>query len=274
MILSISVGVMSFMLEVYQKSVKYRLIQKIGHNMAQRENLKVVALQMANIPEYQRNMDELLAYIEQYNDNGLIVAPEVCLTDYDYKHLDEAVKFSQKALAQLLRVIDKQILVLTILDKSEDEYINDAVVIHKHKIVHRQSKYKLFALGDEDKYLKAGREEEIKLFEVDGVNYGVLICFELRFKELWARLEGADVIMIPSQWGLPRKRHLEILSQALAVVNQCYVVVANSAKETMASSSAIYSPNGGVVRDDMLPGIEGKIDFSLIKKMRRYIVMK
>jgi predicted amidohydrolase len=102
----------------------------------------------------------------------------------------------------------------------------------------------------------------------------MMICFELRFKELWKQLEGADVILVPSQWGMPRKRHLEILPAALAVMNQAYVVVANSSKADMASSSAIYSPNGGVVIDDMQTVISGEIDFELLKKMRRYIVMK
>jgi len=102
----------------------------------------------------------------------------------------------------------------------------------------------------------------------------MLICFELRFKELWKRLEGADVILIPAQWGIPRKRHLDILAPALAVMNQAYVIVANSAREDMAASSAIYSPNGGIIQDDMKEGISGEIDFALLKKIRRYIVMK
>ena len=242
--------------------------------MAKRENFKVAALQMANKPEYQKNLNELLRHLQNHKDHRLIVAPEVCLTDYDYGNIDKAVEFSQNALTQLLEEVDNQILVLTLLSKNGDSYSNDAVVIHRHKVVHRQSKHKLFALGDEDKYLKAGKQEDIKLFEIDSVKYGLLICFELRFKELWAQLEGADVIVVPSQWGLPRKKHLEILSQALAIMNQCYVVVANSSKESIASSSAIYSPNGGIVRDDMQSAIKGEIDFDLIKKMRRYIVMR
>jgi len=99
----------------------------------------------------------------------------------------------------------------------------------------------------------------------------LLICFELRYKELWAKLEGADVILVPSQWGLPRKRHLEILGQALGVMNQCYCLVANSSKADMAASSAIYAPMGGLVRDDASTLIKGEIDFKQIKFMRRYI---
>ena len=105
------------------------------------------------------------------------------------------------------------------------------------------------------------------------MNYAMLICFELRFKELWEQIEGADVVLIPARWGKLRKLHLEILSRALAVMNQCYVVIANSADEDMASSSAIIAPNGTMKMDDQSEVIEGMIDFREIKKMRRYIVM-
>ncbi len=94
-------------------------------------------------------------------------------------------------------------------------------------------------MGDEDKHLLAGDESEIKPFEIDGVKYGVLICFELRYKELWKKLEGCDVILLPSQWGEPRKRHLEILSQALAIMNQCFVLVANSVQERIWQNQAL-----------------------------------
>jgi len=241
--------------------------------MPKRKNLPVVTLQLDNHASYQKNLDTIFNYLDKYTDKALIIAPEVCLTDYDYEHMEDAVLFGKRALKELLKRVNNQILVLTLLAKDGDTYSNDAVVIHKGKVVHRQSKHKLFLLGDEHKYLKAGKKSKIKLFEVDGVKYGLLICFELRFKNLWKALEGADVILVPSQWGMPRKMHLEVLSRALAIMNQCYVVVSNSSKETMASSSAIYSPSGGVVMDDMLEAIEGEIDFGLIKKMRRYLVM-
>ncbi len=86
-------------------------------------------------------------------------------------------------------------------------------------------------------------------------------------------MEGADIVLVPARWGLPRKKHLEILSQALAVMNQCYVLLSNSSDADMASSSAIISPQGDVIRDDSKENLEGVVDFREIKKMRRYIVM-
>lgn len=235
--------------------------------------MEAVALQLPSKKRYKRNLDRLVEYIQKNHDKKLIVAPEVLLTAYDYEHLDTAATFSAKALKVLKKEVDKQIVVLTLLVKEDDAFYNQAVVIHKHKVVHRQAKVKLFKLGDEHKYLKSGKKKRIKPFEIDGVKYAVLICFELRFKELWKQIEGADVVLVPARWGLPRKSHLEILSRALAVMNQCYVVVANSSDPDMARSSAIISPNGDVTMDDSSRMIEGRIDFKEIKKIRRYIVM-
>jgi len=232
---------------------------------------EVALLQLANKKEYQKNLDELIGYLKEVDNNAIVVAPEVCLSDYDYENLQEACEFSEYALKELLKIVDSQILVLTLLRKYGDDFVNEAVVLHKKTVVHKQKKHKLFKLGDEHKFLKAGDGKDITIFEIDGIKFGLLICFELRYKELWAKLEGADIILAPSQWGLPRKRHLEIIANALAVVNQCYVLVANSSKADMASSSAIYAPMGGVVRDDASVLIKGEIDFKQIKFMRRYL---
>jgi predicted amidohydrolase len=239
------------------------------------KTLKAAVLQMDNLVPYQKNLDILLAHIGQLSDHDIILAPEVCLTDYDYGNIDEACRFGENALRQLCDKVDNQVVGLTVLTKHENgKYTNDAVLVHNHKIVHRQSKHKLFLLGEEDKHLQPGSIEEFTLFEIDGIRYGMMICFELRFKEIWKRLEGADVILVPSQWGLPRKHHLEILSPALAVMNQTYVLVANSAKSDMARSSMICSPDGGLTGGDEREVISKTIDMALIRKIRRYIVMK
>lgn len=235
--------------------------------------MEVATLQLPSHKRYQENLDTLLSYIKAHQDKQLIVVPEVFLTSFDYEHMATAAKFSANALRTLKKEVGDQIVVLTLILEEGESFINQAVVIHKHRIVHRQNKVKLFKLGDEDLYFEAGKKKKIKPFEIEGVKYAILLCFELRFKELWAQVEGADVVMIPARWGKPRKMHLEILSRALAVMNQCYVIVSNSSDEDMASSSCIISPTGEMTMNDTLQSIEGSIDFREIKKMRRYIVM-
>ena len=237
------------------------------------KTMGVATLQLPSYKRYQENLDTLLFHLKEHQNKHIVVAPEVFLTAFDYEHLATAAKFSANALKTLKKEVDDQIVVFTLILEEGEHFINQAVVIHKHKIVHRQEKVKLFKLGDEDLYFFAGKKKKIKPFEIEGVKYAILICFELRFKELWKQVEGADVVFVPSRWGKPRKAHLEVLSRALAVMNQCYVVVSNSSDEDMASSSSIISPTGEVTMNDALEAVEGSIDFREIKKMRRYIVM-
>lgn len=237
------------------------------------KNMSVAVLNLPSAKRYQENLDKLLVLIRENSDKEIIVAPEVYLTAYDYEHLTTAAMFSAKALKILKQEVDEQILVLTLILEEGEGFVNQAVVIHKHKIVYRQNKVKLFKLGDEDLYLHAGKKKKIMPFEIRGVKYALLICFELRFKDLWKQIEGADVVLIPARWGLLRKKHLEILASALAVMNQCYVLLSNSSDDDMASSSAIIPPNGNMLLDDLKEVVEGTVDFREIKKMRRYIVM-
>jgi predicted amidohydrolase len=243
--------------------------------MKYNQKLPVALLQLPSSNRYQNNLDRLIKFIKQNPKTKIIVAPEVYLSAYDYEHLSTAAKFSAKALKELKKLIDEQILVLTLIlkDKKSGEFVNRAVVIHKHKVVHKQDKYKLFKLGNEHKYLARGKAKKIKPFEIDGIKFGILICFELRFKDLWKQLEGADIIIIPARWGKPRKLHLEILSRALAVMNQCFVLLCNSSDSDMASSSSIISPTGEYIQDDSKEIIKYNINLKDIKKMRRYIVM-
>ena len=235
--------------------------------------IEIVALQLPFYERYQKNLDVLLHHLEENKSKHIVLTPEVFLTGFDYEHLLTASKFSANALKMLKKRVNEQIVVLTLVLEEGDAFVNQAVVIYKHKIVHRQNKVKLFRLGDEDLYFRAGKMKKIRPFEIEGVKYAILICFELRFKELWRQVEGADIVLIPSRWGKTRKSHLEILSRALGVMNQCYVVVANGADEDMAKASAIINPFGKFVQDDKKEKINAKIDFREIKKMRRYIVM-
>jgi len=236
-------------------------------------NMKAAVLQLPSKIRYQENLDKLLGLLKENQEKQIIVAPEVYLTAYDYEHLTTAAKFSAKALKILKSEVEEQIVVITLILEEDHYFVNQAVVIHKHRIVHRQNKVKLFKLGDEDLYFMAGKKKKIQPFEIEGIKYALLICFELRFKDLWKQIEGADIVLLPARWGLARKKHLEILSSALAVMNQCYVLLSNSSDSDMASSSAIISPNGDIVMDDTKEMIEGIIDFREIKKLRRYIVM-
>ena len=237
-----------------------------------KSDLLVATVQLKTAPTYEENLSKLISLIEE-SSADLIVAPELVLTNFDYEHFEEASAFYDIALSRLLEIISDKILVLTLTKKENNNFYNQAVVIHNHQVVYRQNKYKLFTLGDELKYFRAGEEKNIGAFTINGITYALLICFELRFKSLWREIEGVDVVLIPARWGKTRKKHLETLSQALAIMNQSFVVLSNSADEDMARSSSIISPWGEVTMDDNLEIIEADIHLKEVKKVRRMIKM-
>jgi len=151
------------------------------------KNMEAVVLQLPSKMRYQENLDKLLDLLKENRDKQIIVAPEVYLTAYDYDHLITAVKFSAKALKILKSEVDEQIVVITLMVEEGNHFVNQAVVIHKHKVVYKQNKVKLFKLGDEDLYLMAGKKKKIQPFEIEGVKYALLIFLNYDSKTYGSR---------------------------------------------------------------------------------------
>lgn len=233
--------------------------------------MNLVALQTKNSSNYEENLKHLESIIKEIPKNSLILAPELCLSGYSYETLDKAASFSKIAIERLLECSQEQTIALTMTTKKENNYCNTFHLFHEGKLIHTQSKVKLFTLNQEEHYFTAGKEEEIKLFELNGLKIGVMICFELRFTKLWQQLKGADIILLPSMWGVLRKKHFEVLIQALAIANQCFVIASNCADDDCAKSSAIITPFGETLQDDSQEILFQSVDLKEIEKMRRYL---
>lgn len=160
---------------------------------------------------------------------------------------------------------------MTMLEEREDGIVNMAKIFHKGALVYARPKAKLFHLGEEHKHMQEGDESDIFVLELDGVKVALLVCFELRFKELWKKVEGADVIAVPAWWGALRREHFRTLTEALAIMNQCYVVASDSANEECSGLSGIVTPQGKVQRNGNTPCLEEVYEKREITLMRRYL---
>lgn len=229
------------------------------------------SLKFASGPDYDANLDQLCSLIEQTPNNALIVAPEVCLTNFDYERFDAAAAFTAQALTRLIPLCQERIVILTVIEQRDGDYYNVAKVLHGGRVIFERAKCHLFRLGKEHYYFNAGDEEEVVTFEVEGCTIGLLICFELRFKALWQRLEGADVIAIPAQWGRLRGEHFVVLTEALAVMNQCYVVASDSANENTSGEGGIVSPFGDAHRNGNTACLNVPYEERTVQRMRRYL---
>lgn len=195
----------------------------------------------------------------------------MCLSGYDYDNFEAMLDFSSHAIEEIKKVSYSKIIILTILERRQKGVFNFAKIFYNGEVVYEQAKAKLFKFGDEHKYMSAGDEEDINIVEIDGIKIGILICFELRFKSLWQRLEGADIIAVPAWWGKLRTDNFKTITQALAVINQCYVVASDSLNEECTAQSGIINPFGVVERNGNKPCLELPYDEKEIRTMRKYM---
>lgn len=109
----------------------------------------------------------------------------------------------------------------------------------------------LFTPMGEDDYYTPG--DHLCRFRLDGVQCGIIICYDVRFPELTRSLavEGLDMLLVVSQWPKVRTFHLRTLTTARAIENQMFLVCCNScgtAGETVyGGNSAIIDPWGQTI---------------------------
>lgn len=233
--------------------------------------MKLITLQTKTTLDFQENLTHLKDLINSCEKDSLILAPELALSGFSYDRMEEAAQFSLKAIEEIKALSEDKIIALTFITKKENKFFNTLYMFHNLQIIHSQSKVKLFPLGNELEHFSAGNEQDIKIIEINGIKIATLICFELRFPQLWEKVKGADIILNPAMWGVKRKDHYESISKALALINQCFVIASNCADENMAKGSAIISPFGNVIKDDSKTKIEALFDKDEIKKVRTYI---
>lgn len=98
----------------------------------------------------------------------------------------------------------------------------------------------------ESSRITAGPADQRSTFELGGLTFGLMTCYDIRFPEL-ARdlaLQGADVLLIGAAWykGEQKLSHWRTLLKARAVENTVWVAAAGTAGESTIGYSAIIDP--------------------------------
>ena len=165
-------------------------------------------------------------------------------------------------------------VVLPIFEKDGSSVFNTAVIIDRGKVRGGYRKIHLFdALGfKESKSFQPG--SELVLFDVGGITFGMVICYDIRFPELVKKqvMSGATAIIVPAAWyrGPLKEEQWETLLMARAAENTSYVIGVGNANENFVGRSIVVDPFGVKVLDlgygDRIGQCE--IDFNLIRSAR------
>ncbi len=135
----------------------------------------------------------------------------------------------------------------------------------------------LFTPMGEHEHYAAG--DHLTTFSLDGHKCGLLICYDLRFPELFRTLalQGVELLLLPAQWPAARRYHWETLTAARAIENQFFLAACNScgtAGETVfGGASRILGPRGELLAAAGA-GEEiatAALDFSVLAEVRNSI---
>ena len=158
----------------------------------------------------------------------LLVLPEMTTTGFTMD-TDRAVTLESRDVS-LLRALASRLgiwLVAGVALREAGAVYNAALAIDPDgEIVGIHRKQRMFAFAGEDASYRAGAESTI--VSIDGVRFGLFVCYELRLPELFADV-AADVsgMIVIANWPASRRGHWDALLRARAIENQCTVVGVN-----------------------------------------------
>lgn len=109
--------------------------------------------------------------------------------------------------------------------REDGQYFNRLICAHPDGSLEYYDKRHLFSLVNEQNFFSAGSSHLI--VDYNGWKIAPYICYDLRFP-VWTRnVEQADLMVFVASWPEKRQKHWNLLLNARAVENQCYVAGVN-----------------------------------------------
>ncbi len=206
--------------------------------------LVVAAVQMVSSPVLQENMETAKILVNQAAQNGaqIVALPEyfclMGLKDTDKVKAREKIGSGpiQEQLAQIAQKDGIYLFAGTIPIETDDpnKVLNTTLVFDPQgTLIGRYDKIHLFGFKteqeryEESETIEAGDQPKAISLLINQVEwrFGLSICYDLRFPELYRSIGEVDCHIIPAAFTYTTgKDHWEVLLKARAIENQCYVL--------------------------------------------------
>ena len=196
--------------------------------------LVAVAQIEPKLGERARNRELCLGRLEEAAGFGcsLVVLPECASSGYVFESPEEALPHAEELPGPFTTVLEEACArhgihcVSGMLEREGDILRNTAVLVGPEGIIGRYRKSHLPFLGV-DRFVLPG--DELSVFDTPLGRIGVEICYDLRFPEVTRALalEGAEIVVLPTNWPVAAAANAELLTTARAYENCVHLLVAN-----------------------------------------------
>jgi omega-amidase len=247
--------------------------------------MKIAAAQIACTPgDLEANLRTTHDFASRAKDSGaeLIVFPEMIDTGYSMPVIQRhATSWNEGAVPRLQKMA-KQLSLAIIAGVSDHDgariYNSQAFIDAGGNVRAKYRKTHLVTAAPLDERPVFAGGDTFVSCKFDKLNFGLTICYDLRFPEVCRTLaveQKVNIFINSSAWPFPRLEHLRILALARAIENQCYLILANRVGTddgvTFCGTSAIIDPYGVIVaaasadREEL---IEAEISEEVINSVR------
>jgi predicted amidohydrolase len=219
--------------------------------------MRVALCQFAVGPDAAENAQTIVDFATAAAAQGadMLVAPESCLSRFmdpsegKSSYAEELDGEFVGALAKASGNLNIAIVAGTKVPGPEGRSFNTLVAVAKGDVLAAYYKLHLYdAFGLKESDTTERGTEGVVTIDVAGVRFGLSLCYDLRFPELYRALvdEGAQALLVPAAWvrGPVKEEHWLTLLRARAIENTCYVLAPGESGAITIGRSVAFDPLG------------------------------
>lgn len=198
------------------------------------KTVKISLLQMSSIiGDVDANINKVKELTEKQlpSDCDVLILPEVWTIGWACSYFTNSAQALDcgsvfEFLSNLAKKYNINIIAGSVISAYNGKYYNTCPVFDRNGcLIAKYSKMHLYSYYgcDEGKYVTAG--DSPVMVNLDGVNYGLTICYDIRFPEIYRAYAraGADVLVNCAAWGSKKPIPWEMMTKSRAIENQCYM---------------------------------------------------
>ena len=203
--------------------------------MEKAKQITISMLQMSSvIGDVEANINKVTTLLNDniLNNTDVLVLPEVWTVGWSCKNFQKTAQNIENSsviyfLSEIAKKYNTNIIGGSFITENNGLYYNTCPVIDRNgKLVATYSKNHLYSYYgcDEGKFITVG--ESPVIVDLDGISFGLSICYDIRFPELYRayRKAGADILVNCAAWGSQKPIPWEVMTKSRAVENQCYMI--------------------------------------------------
>ena len=222
------------------------------------------------------NMKRIETLIDRTLQTDLIVLPEMWSTGFDMEPETIAegadgasLQWMKQTAARLDCAVAGSIATI-----DSGEYRNRFYFVRPDGQYSFYDKHHLFSYAGENRRYTPGKERVV--VEWRGVRIMLLVCYDMRFPVYARCVDDYDMMLVVANWPVSRQHSWNILTQARAMENQCYLAAVNRIGTDgmceYTGGTSLINPYGDIINrcPDSTPSIiTTDIDMEMLQSFRR-----